>query len=271
MCDGLIQGVVKLTLPALMIGLGAYGIFMASGLAAATAVVASIVFMMRTVGYRPKLSLSLSVLRRTWDYSAANYAANLLTLSPLLLIPLIVLGARGSSDAGYYYIAYQLANLLFSAGWAISLSVFSEGSQVGAHLPSLLRRAMRLIAVVSVPSSILVAATGHWLLLMFGHAYSTNGTSTLVVLALSAPVVALSSTAFTVLRITRQLRAVVVASVVYAVVTVGLALLGAKHGLQWVAVAWLLGNLAAGLLAAGLAAIHLRASSRRPGNAHVAP
>ena len=265
LCDGLIQGALKLSLTAIMVGLGAYGIFMASGLAAAMAVVASIFFMMQAIDYKPKLSISLSVLRRTWHYSAANYAANLLTLSPLLVIPLIVLDVRGPRDAGFYYIAYQLANLLFSIGWAISLSVFAEGSHKGSNLPSLVRRGAKLIALVCVPASILVAVTGHWLLLLFGQAYSANGTSTLAVLALSAPVVALSSTALTVLRITRQLRAVVITSAVYAALTVGLTVPCAKYGLQWVAFAWLLGNTAAGILAAGFALPSVRSRGKKRG------
>jgi len=260
--DGIIQGAVKLGVPALVVGLGAYGMFLASGLAAAAAVVASIVFMMRTVGYRPKLSLSLAVLRRTWEYSAANYAANLLSLCPILIIPLIILDVRGPRQAGFYFIAFQVASLLFSVGYAVSASFFAESSYEGSHLPSLLRRSARVLALVCVPCSVFVAATGHWLLLVFGHAYSANGAWTLAILALSAPSVALYSTAMTVLRITRQLGAVVVASAVYAVAILGLALVGASHGLQWVALAWLLGNTAAGLLAAGLAAAHLRASRK---------
>ena len=78
------------------------------------------------------------------------------------------------------------------------------------------------------------------------------------------------SIAMTVLRITGQLRALLLTSAVYAVITLGLALLGARHGLQWVAVAYLLGTTAAGLLAAKLAAVRLHARSE-PGDTHPVP
>lgn len=260
--DGVIQGAVKLALPALLIGLGAYAMFLASGLAAAAAVVASIVFMFRTVSYRPRLSVSLEVLRRTWNYSAANYAANLLLLCPAAVIPLVILDVRGAREAGFFFMAFQVANLLFQLGFAVAASFFAEGSYEGSDLPVLLRRTVRLIALVCVPCSVFVALTAHWILLVFGQAYSANGTSALVILALSAPVVALCWTAMTVLRITKQLAAVVVVSAVYAVAIVGLALLGVRQGLQWVAVAWLAGNVAGGLLASWLAAVHYRDSRR---------
>lgn len=260
--DGLIQGAVKLALPVLLVGLGAYAMFLASGLAAAAAVVASIVFMFRTVTYRPRLSVSLDVLRRTWDYSAANYAANLLLLCPAAVIPLVILDVRGAREAGFFFMAFQVANLLFQLGYAVSASFFAEGSYEGCDLPVLLRRTVRLILLVCVPCSVLVALTAHWILLVFGQAYSANGASTLAILALSAPLVALCWAAMTILRITKQLAAVVVVSAVYAVAIVGLALLGVGQGLQWVAVAWLVGNTAGGLLAAWLAAAHYRGSRR---------
>ena len=261
--DGMIQGAVKLALPALLVGLGAFGIFMSSGLAAAAAVAASIVFMMRTVDYQPKLSLSPSVLRRTWEYSAANYAASLLNLGALLTIPLLVLGVRGPRETAFYYIAFQVASLLFSTAYAVSASLLAEGSYEGSHLPSLVLRSAKILALVCVPSSALLALTGHWLLLLFGHAYSANATSALTVLALSTPSVALYSAATTVLRITGQLRALVAVNAVYALAIVSLTLVAAKHGLDWVAIAWLLSNTAAGLLAAGLATLRFR--SRRHG------
>jgi len=269
--DGIIQGVMKLALPALVVGLGAYGIFMTSGLAAGVAVAASIVFMMRVVEYRPKLVLSSNVLRRTWEYSAANYAANLLNLCPMLITPLIVLDLLGPRQAGFYYIAFQVAALLFSVGYAVSASFFAENSYEGSHLPSLLRRSAKILAIVCIPSSILFAVAGHWLLLLFGPQYSANASSALVILALSAPSVAFCSTATTVLRITKQLRAVVVANAVYALIIVSVTLLGVRHGLQWVAVAWLLGNTATGFLAAGLAAIHFHTSHGGTGAARPAP
>ncbi len=258
--DGAVQGAVKLALPALMVGFGAFGIFMSSGIAAVVAVIASIILMMRTVGYRPRLLLSPKVLRRTWEYSAANYVANLLTVGSLLVIPLIVLEVRGSRQTAFYYIAFQLASLLFSAGYAVSASLLAEGSHEGSLLPSLMRRSAKVLVLVCVPSSILVAAAGHWLLLLFGHDYTANATLALAVLALSTPFVALFSAATTVLRITKQLRALVATNAVFAAVVVGLTLAAAKHGLQWVAVGWLLGNMVAGALASGLAAAHLRAS-----------
>lgn len=256
--DGVIQGVVKLALAALLVGLGAYGVFMSSGLAAAAAVAASILFMVRTVGYQPRLSLSLRVLRRSWDYSAAAYAANLLILGPVLVTPLIVLNVRGPRQAGYYFMAFQLASLLYAMGYAVSQSLFAEASQAGADLHALVLRSGKLLARLCLPLAVLVALTAQWLLLVFGRAYSEHAATALVVLALSTPSVALCTVAGTVLKIEKQLKAVVFTAAVYAATIVGLALLWASRGLPWVALAWLIGNTAAGLLGAAIATARLR-------------
>lgn len=256
--DGFIQGAIKLALPFLLVGLGAFGIFTASGLAATVAVAASVFFMIRIADYRPRLSLSLAVLRRTWEYSAANYVANLLNLAPLCVIQVVLLDARGPRQAGYYFIAYQVASLLFAVAFAMSQSLLAEGSRPGADLPALVRRSAKALALICVPCAFLMAATARWLMMPFGQTYSHHGAVSLAVLVLSAPSVAFCSVATTVLRITNQLRAVVVTNAVYAAVIISLTLLFVGHGLPWVALAWLVGNTLAGVLAAGYAFGRLR-------------
>jgi O-antigen/teichoic acid export membrane protein len=256
--NGVVQGLVKLALPVFLVGLGAYGIFLASGTAAVAAVTASLLLMAQAVSYRPRLRSPGRALRGTWSYSVANYATNLLVQSPVLVIPLVVLRALGPDEAAFYYVSYQVAALLFAVGWAVSLSFFAEGSHDNADLAHLVRRSARALALVSVPGGVAMAAAGHWILLAFGPAYSAGGTLTLAVLALSAPAVALCSTAMTILRITKRLGRLMITGALYAGVVVVLAVVGAPHGLPWVAVAYLVGTTAAGLAAVGLAAESLR-------------
>lgn len=265
--DGVIQGLAKLALAGLLLGLGAYGMFAASGLAATLAVAVSIVFMMRVVGYRPRLVVSLRFLSQAWAFSAANYAASLLYLCPTLAVPLVVLEFRGPSQAGYYYVAFQFAQLLNAAAYAVANTLLAEGSYESIDLAGLMRHSAKILIVVCVPSSAVVIVAGHWLLLAFGAAYSQQATTTLVVLAAAVPAVALNAWAATVLRITKQLHALIFVNALYAVAILGLAVLWAPRGLAWVAAAWLVGNLCAGFVAVIATAIRTRAmrpSARAP-------
>ena len=247
--DGLIQGVSKVALPVMLVGLGAFGIFTASTGAALVAVVASIVLLIRHFEYRPHLRVSRNVIRHVLSFSALNYVASLLNVMPVLFIPAIVINARGASEAGYYYVAFQMANLLFAGSFAISASLFSEGSYEDGDLRRLAWRAAKYLGLLAVPAVALLSLGGHWLLLAFGREYSQHAGPALAVFGFAVPAVSLNMWSHVMLRLSRQLAALVWSNVVLVLVVCGLALLWVHRGLTWVALAYLLGNLAAGVAA----------------------
>jgi O-antigen/teichoic acid export membrane protein len=247
--DGLIQGLSKLALPVLVVGLGAFGIFTASTGAALVAVIFSIIFLARHFDYRPSIQVSPAVLRHVLTFSGLNYVASLLNVVPVLFVPAIVINARGASEAGYYYVAFQMANLLYAVSFAISASLFSEGSYEDGNLERLAWRAAKDLGLLAVPAVGLLSGGGRWLLLAFGREYSLHAGPALAVLGLAVPAVSLNMWSHVMLRLSRQLGVLVWSNVVLVVVTCGLALLWVHRGLAWVALAGLLGNLAAGVAA----------------------
>jgi O-antigen/teichoic acid export membrane protein len=261
--DGVLQGLTKLALPFFLIGLGAYGMFAASGLAATVALGASIAFVVRAFDYRPRVVVSFRFLAEAWRFSAASYASSLLYLCPVFTVPLIVLNVRGPSQAAYYYVAFQFAYLLSAFVDAVAISLLAEGSQKGADLPALMRRSGKLVALVCIPGGALVAASGHWLLLVFGVPYSQNATVTLAVLAAATPAVGLYEWGSAVLFIRKRLRTLVLINTVFAAVTIGLAFVWSRDGLGWVAAAWLCGNLCAGIIAATAATLRPKATNAK--------
>jgi glycosyltransferase involved in cell wall biosynthesis/O-antigen/teichoic acid export membrane protein len=265
--DGLIQGGVKLALPLALVGLGAYGIFAASGLAAFVAVALSVFFLIRGLRYQPRLRVSRDVVRRVSGFSAANYVANVLNIVPILLVPLIVIHARGTSQAGYYYLAFQLANLLNAVTYAVSQSLLAEGSYDGTDLGVLARRSAGIQGLVMLPAAGLLCLASSQVLLIFGPAYSHKAGGALFVLSLATLAVALNTWTSSLLRLTRQLVALVVANVVFVVAITGLSLVWVHRGLAWVSAAWLVGNLLAGAIGGGALLLRRgRGSGRGAGN-----
>jgi O-antigen/teichoic acid export membrane protein len=250
--DGLIQGGAKLALPIAFLGMGAYGIFAASGVAAVAAVVCSLIFMVRAFAFRPELRIRRAIIRRTLSYSAVNYASNVLNIFPLLVLPIIVIDGRGAAQAGYYFVAFQIANLANAVAYAISQSLFAEGSYAGSDLGHLARRSGKLLALIVVPGAAVLALASKWVLLIFGTSYSQRATATLVCFALAVPAVALNNWVASLLRLTKQLSVIVWSNVLYVAVMCSLAVVWVQRGLAWVALAWLLANLVCGA-AGGLA------------------
>jgi O-antigen/teichoic acid export membrane protein len=243
--DGGIMGGTKMLLPLVFISLGAYGIFSAAGVASALGMIASILFLVWKFDYKPRLSIHWQTFKDIFHYSLANYIANLLNIAPTLVLPLIVIDYLGTASAGYYYLAFMMANLLYAVAYSIAQSLFAEGSYGDAVLEKLIRRSLIILVAITIPAGIILALAGPFVLEVFGKAYSSGGAQTLVILALASIAVAAYTLGNVILRIAHQTYSIVAVNVVYFVTISGLALLWVHRGLIWIAVAWLVGNCAA--------------------------
>jgi O-antigen/teichoic acid export membrane protein len=188
------------------------------------------------------------VLRRVFRFGSANYLANLLTMIPILVLPIIVVRDEGAAAGGYFYLAMQVANLLFNASLAACQSLFAEGSNQAGTLRHLGARSARIQGYLLVPLAGVMALAAHWVLIIFGRSYATHATLALVVLAASTPAVILNYWTSALLRIRHQLAVLVASNVVLAATTCGLAAWWVGRGITWVALAWLIGNLASGVV-----------------------
>ena len=260
--DGGIGGITKIVACVVVAGAGAYGLFFAATVGYAAAAIASLVLIAADDHFRPSLRGAWKALQPLMRFSGANYIGNLLTLLPTFIVPLVVLDRIGVHSTAYYYIAFQVASLLYAAVFAVEQTFLSEGSHEDVELRPIMRRSWRLLAAFCVPVSLFMAVCGHWFLLLFGPDYSAKGTVALVVLAASALPLGALNWLLTVLRLTRQLGAIVTANSVFAGLTCGLAWILAPHGLSIMVLAWPIGL----TTAAGTAGFAVWRWSRRTGS-----
>jgi O-antigen/teichoic acid export membrane protein len=223
------------------------------GLAAAAVV--SIVLIMTTLGLRPSFRRPFHALKPLLKFSGANYVANAITLLPSVVVPLVVLDRLGPRQAGYYFVAFQMAALLYAAVYAVESAFLAEGSQANADWRAIRRRSRRLAIILFVPGGIVLAVTAHWVLLAFGPAYSVNGTGSLELLAAAVLPIAAVNWAWTVLRLSGRLIGLVFSSVVYAAGICVAAWLLAPHGLTALSASWLLGAALASAAATAITAL----------------
>jgi O-antigen/teichoic acid export membrane protein len=166
-----------------------------------------------------------------------------------MILPTVVLDGLGSRQAGYFYIAFQVAGLLFGVGISIAVSALSEGSQGHARLDEVVRRSRFLLSLTVPPILIAGFALAPWVLVIFGHAYRQHASNTLFVLVLAVLAVALCQWTRVLLQITKQLRSVLASQFLYAAVVLGLSILVVHRGTTWIAGTYLLGNLVVGIVA----------------------
>jgi glycosyltransferase involved in cell wall biosynthesis/O-antigen/teichoic acid export membrane protein len=246
---------LRLVLPGLLAGLGAFGVFGSYWLAFAVALAPNLVVLGRT--YRLWAPGSVQRLRAMWRYSIGTYVSTIILMLPTLLMPALVTQRTGAEQAARFYIASLLAGVLLFVPQAAGRGLFAEaqhdGGQVGAHLP----RVLRLTAITQAPLLVVLIAAGWPLLRIFGEVYA-DAYPVLVLLAVANALNSVGYVGSTLLLVSGRTRLLCALSgAAYAISVVG-GYLVAPHGLLWIAGALVAGEV---VLAAGYAWV-IRAALR---------
>ena len=157
LAEGLVQGTIKLVLPAAMIGLGAYGVFASVGGGYLVAVVVSVLCMRYVLGFRFNFRRKAAITKEQLRYSFSSYIANALNILPMTALPLMTLHILGPAQTAYFYLAFQVAAALYGISYAIGQAMFAEGSSDQSHLVNLSKRAGLMLATLQLPALIVVA------------------------------------------------------------------------------------------------------------------
>ncbi|HZU55874.1 MAG TPA: lipopolysaccharide biosynthesis protein [Actinocrinis sp.] len=247
--DGFVQSLSKLAMPIFLVSLGAAGIVASTGVGFAAAVLASLIAMWVRLGFRPDFGFGGTRLREHARYSLASYGSSLLNLLPQLVLPLLALQRLGSGAEAYYFMAFQIANMLYTVSHSIGDATFSEASHDISLLGECLKRSARLNVAVLIPAVVVVILGADLILGLFGQAYADHARGLLTLLAAGALAVALNNWSSNALRVVGRMRPFVVSNLFFAVVSIGMAAALASRGLLWVGAAWVCGNLICGLVA----------------------
>ncbi len=238
--------VLKLPLPVLVFAhLGGFGIFSGTGISTALGVLISwYVFLPRVYkDYYPRPELAKDIMSKMLPYSFANYTANLLSLAPQFIYPLMVLNVLGPEYSAYFYISWMMTTVLSIIPNGIAQSLLAEGSHNQNRLTSDGRRVLVLSLVISIPAVGAMVFVGGWLLHIFGAGYAKNGTEVMRFLSLSIIPQCVNSLYITVNQVRKQIYLVLVQTGFLSVVALGLGywLLG-RIGVSGVGIAYLLAH-----------------------------
>ncbi|MFE2719712.1 lipopolysaccharide biosynthesis protein [Streptomyces mirabilis] len=258
--DGLTQGASKVAVPAVLTGLGVFGIVASAGVGYVATVVVAVVVLWRRLGFRIDLRTRGTRLREKFGFSVASHVSNLINLAPILATPLIVLHHLGAAQAGYYFVAFQIAAMLNAVSTAVGEAVFAEVSHEQSRFRELMLRSARIIAAVQVPAAAVVVLGGGLLLRVFGGGYAENARPLLTVLAVAALPVALNTWACFALKLAQRMRELIAANTIMAVLSIGLGSYFADRGLVWIGYTWAVGNAVAGVFATVSLVLRSRAS-----------
>lgn len=196
--------------------------------------------LMRAMGFRYRPVLQRAAVNDMTHFAFANYAATVLWGAPVFLLPLLVANLAGPTAAAYFYVATATSGLVAMIPWAVAASLFAHGSHDEEQLMRYALESGRAILLLLVPAVAVLLLLGDRVLLLFGRAYSAEGTRLLQLMALAALPLAVNFLFFSVRRVQRRMAPVVASTAWILAVTLGLSVvLLPRVGLVGVGAAWL--------------------------------
>lgn len=189
--------------------------------------------------YRPQPTLRRAVINDMTHFAFTNYLAGLFWSAPLLILPLLVLNTIGPEAAAYFYVAVSVSGLVAMIPTAVALSLFAQGSHDESGLVRHALVSARFTLALLVPAIAGVFLFGGKVLLLFGRAYSEQGTRLLWVFALATLPLAVNFLFFSVRRVQQRMGAVIAATAWILVATLAVSvILLPRIGLEGAGVAW---------------------------------
>lgn len=256
-----IFNVIKVILPFCFIAYGAVGIFVAAGVAQVVGLAISLYYMHTRYDYRPRLTIDTVALRQTFSYTSSIYIGSVLNLLPPTLLPLVITQRLDSASTAYYYMAFNIATIIFTIAYSAMQSAFAESSHDEAALRKNVVKGFKISFALTLPAIVMSVALGSYVLGVFGTEYAASASQLLSIMSISAIFVIAYSALGAVLKIAHDTKSFIAMNAVYAVIIVGASFaFMPTYGLNAIGYAWLCGNVAAVALGA---AMHLVFRRRR--------
>ncbi len=245
--NGLLLVAARLSLPLLLLGAGAIGLYGAVGGAAMLCATVAVVMMLRHLPGPRSLNPSAE-LRDARRFAGAAYVSYALHVLPQMVLPLLVVGALGAADGGMFFISFQIVALQNAVILAVGNSTYAEAEKARTGRRDVVRRGSRAMLGYAALGALAVVVVAPLLLGVFGREYAEQASWTLRVLSLGTLATALNYWGALRLRLSRHHTWMVVVQAASTLTILALAWVAAPHGAAWVAAAWGFGHLVGGLL-----------------------
>ena len=238
-----IASVLKIFLSVLLVlFFHAFGIVASWGIAVGVATAVSLFLFLPKIqhAFRPVPTLNLGQLKNKWQYSGGSYLFLLLSRAPTFILPVIVVNLLGPESSAYFFVAWMMASILSAIAFAISSSLFSEGSHFEDKLVENVQKSFKFTFLVLVPAVILFILIGKWLLLAFGQSYSVAGLRLLWIVAVASLPLGINAIYTSILRVRGRLKELIaIWGVIAAATLVTSYLIAPVTGIIGIGYAWL--------------------------------
>ena len=218
-------GIIKIALPILLVGFGAFGIFFAFSLGSVISFLLGLYFLIKTFNYTIAPVIKSDVIKKIGRYSLGDYLGIFFAEVPYFVIPLLIINHIGAKESAYYYIDLQIATFLFMIPVTINQSLFAEGSNDEKNLKRHMKKAFLATACLMIPAILITVTSGYFVLNIFGNLYAEQGLLLLRLLAVTGFFIAINDTGSTYLHIKKKIKVYVVLNFISALLFVSLSVI----------------------------------------------
>lgn len=152
-----------------LVNLKSFGIFLALG----TCFVMSSIFSIWVLSKEVKIDffdLDRHFIKESCWFSMGSFFSNILIEAPTLILPIMVLHLIGQEEAAKYYMAMNIGNLALIVPYALSFSLFVEGSH-GQPLKQNIIKACAAAYLFLIPIAIIISVWGKNILALISEEY----------------------------------------------------------------------------------------------------
>jgi O-antigen/teichoic acid export membrane protein len=237
-----ILSIVKLSLPFILVILGAYGIFSSFGIAITIALIFSLLLLLFKFNFKLKLSIDRSIVKKIGRFSIGNYIAGFIGNLPTLVLPILITNSMGANYSAYFYMDMMIASLLYIIPISVSQSLFAEGSYSETELKTNLKKAIKIISLILIPGILTIVLFGKKILLTFGNEYSGEGIVLLMMLAISGIFIAINSLGNIIFYIKHKVKHIILINVIGTTTIIGLNIILSSQNLTEIGITWIIGQ-----------------------------
>jgi hypothetical protein len=180
-----------------------------------------------------------------------EYLAGIFMQATSTIVPVLVVGLLGTTQNAYFYISFTIVGAFDLLVLNIASSLTVEGAISESSLPRLTLLVVRRFGAALIVGVAVLIAGASWFLLPFGADYVHGGASVLRLLACASAFRAIIALHVVRARIEGStVRVLAIQASTFTLVVALSVVLGQAHGIQGIAMAWLIANAVIGCVAA---------------------
>lgn len=236
----------KIFLSVMLTGLLSTGIFLSWGLSYFLGYILSIFGLRKIIpGYSLRPTIDIPFVKRTANFSFANFLVNIIGNLPPYILPLIIARYFSSAEVAYYYVSFSIVSFLYAIPATTSLSLFAEISHEKNNISKKYFSELKRTAIIAIPIMVILVLFGNDILTIYGQNYSTAGSTLLSIFAIATVFIAINNFYTTHLRVEGRLVELILVTIIpsLGILTISFALMALTNiGISGIGLSFLISH-----------------------------